>query len=105
MIVRTWRGETTASHADHYLQHFNENVLPQLKEIAGYRGAYVLRREPGDRVEFLVMTMWESMAAIRKFAGDKPDQAVVEPEARAVLADFDLTVKHYELVVGLTENK
>ncbi|MBI1879218.1 MAG: antibiotic biosynthesis monooxygenase [Chloroflexi bacterium] len=100
MIVRTWRGEATASDANHYLRHFKENVLPQLKEIAGFRGAYLLRRELNDRVEFLAMTMWESMEAVREFADDNPDKAVVEPEARAVLADFDLTVKHYEVVVS-----
>jgi heme-degrading monooxygenase HmoA len=100
MIARTWRGEATSNNADEYLRHFKENVLPQLKEIRGHRGAYLLRRELDGQVEFLVMTLWESMAAIREFAGDDPAKAVVEPEARAVLAHFDLTVKHYELVVG-----
>ena len=100
MIVRTWRGESTASQADHYIRHFKENVLPELKAIDGHRGAYVLQRAQEDRIEFLVMTLWESMAAVREFAGDTVDQAVVEPEARVVLTDFDLTVKYYEVVVG-----
>src|SRR5262245_50475231 len=100
MIVRTWRGESTASLADRYIRHFKQNVLPQLEEILGYQGAYLLRRDLGNRVEFFVMTQWESMQAVHAFAGEDADKAVVEPEARAALADFDSTVKHYELVAG-----
>ena len=57
----------------------------------------VLRREEHGRVEFLVMTFWDSMAAIRGFAGADPERAVVEPEARAVLAEYDNFVRHYEV--------
>jgi hypothetical protein len=46
-----------------------------------------------------VLTAWESMEAVRGFAGDDPERAVVEPEARAVLSDFDESVRHYELVL------
>jgi heme-degrading monooxygenase HmoA len=98
MIVRVWRGEAMAEKADAYHQHVTRNVFPLLTKIAGHRGAYVLRRESGDRVEFLVATLWESMDSIREFAGDRPEAAVVEPEARAVLANYDDFVRHYDLV-------
>jgi hypothetical protein len=52
MIVRIWRGESTTSQADHYVRHFKENVLPELKAIDGHRGAYVLQCAQDDRVEF-----------------------------------------------------
>jgi hypothetical protein len=60
----------------------------------------VLQRDDGDLVEILVMTMWKSMDDVRRFTGDDPVQAVVEPEARAVLSDYDATVRHYALIFG-----
>jgi hypothetical protein len=53
-----------------------------------------------DEIEFLVLTVWESMDSIRAFAGDNPERAVVEPEARAALVRFDDTVHHYEVLVA-----
>jgi heme-degrading monooxygenase HmoA len=98
MIVRTWRGRATPSNPTAYIEHFRANVLPELNAIAGFRGATLLAEHRPDRVEFLVLTRWESMAAIRAFAGADPTRAVVEPEAVAALTDFDKTVQHYELV-------
>jgi heme-degrading monooxygenase HmoA len=102
MIVRAWRGYAVADKAPAYAHHLEHSVFPKLREIAGHRGAYLLRREADGRVEFLVLTLWDSMQAIRQFAGNAPEQAVVEPEARAVLAAFDPTVSHYEVVLGPT---
>jgi heme-degrading monooxygenase HmoA len=95
MIARLWRGRAkSAKDADTYQRHVTTKVLPELKGIAGHRSAQVLRR--GE--EFLVITFWESMDAIRRFAGEDPERAVVEPEARAVLAEFDDLVQHYEVM-------
>jgi uncharacterized protein (TIGR02246 family) len=101
MIARTWRGVAkTPAKADSYERHVTHEVLPALTSIPGHRGGRVLRRDDGGRVEFLVITMWDSMDAIRAFAGAHPEKAVVEPDARAVLAEFDEVVRHYELVEG-----
>ena len=95
MIARLWRGLAgTPAGADAYQQHVTRKVLPALRGIEGHRGARVLRRDQ----EFIVVTFWESMDAIRKFAGADPEQAVVEPEARAVLTEYDQRVRHYEVV-------
>ena len=95
MLARLWRGRAkTPADAAAYQRHVTARVLPALKEIPGHRGAQVLRREE----EFLVITFWESMDAIRRFAGEDPERAVVEPEARAVLAEFDDVVRHYEVM-------
>jgi heme-degrading monooxygenase HmoA len=99
MIFRVWRGEATVEDGPRYVDHLERSVFPQLREIEGYEKAYLLRRPIGDRVEFLVITVWQSMDAIRRFAGEEPTTAVVEPEARAVLSDFDETVDHYEVVL------
>src|SRR5262245_11389303 len=98
MIARLWRGAaSTRADADAYQRHVTKTVFPALAAIRGHRGARVLRREDAGRTEFLVMTFWDSMDAIRKFAGDRPERAVVEPEARAVLSEFDDFVRHYEV--------
>jgi heme-degrading monooxygenase HmoA len=101
VIVRAWRG-WAASHeaADAYRRHLAEDVFPRLRTISGHVDARLLRRSKGDGIELLVLTTWESLDAVRAFAGDTPERAVVEPEARAVLAAFDEHVDHYELVLA-----
>jgi heme-degrading monooxygenase HmoA len=97
MIVRMWRGQAKAANADAYEHFVTTKVFAELPAIEGHRGAYLLKRRIGDEVEFVAVTLWESLAAIRKFAGDTIDRAVVEPEARAVLSSFDDVVRHFEL--------
>ena len=98
MIARLWRGiARTPSDADAYQRHVTKTVFPSLAAIPGHRGAKVLRRATAGQIEFVVMTLWDSMDAIREFAGDKPETAVVEPEARAVLVEYDDFVHHYEI--------
>jgi len=98
MIIRIWRGLCTPESADAYERHVTRKVFPALTRIHGHRGAYLLRRQAEGQVEFLAVTAWDSMEAVREFAGQNPDIAVVEPEAQAVLADFDQFVRHYALV-------
>lgn len=98
MILRMWRARSTVERADEYVQHATKKVFPSLHAIEGHRGAYLLRRTAGETVEFVVLTLWESMEAIRKFAGVKTDKAIVEPEARAVLTSFDDSVTHFDIV-------
>ena len=100
MIVRMWRGQATAANAEAYEHFVTAKVFAALPAIEGHRGAYLLKRPVGDDVEFIAVTLWESIAAIRKFAGDTIDRAVVEPEARAVLSSFDDFVRHFELAHG-----
>jgi heme-degrading monooxygenase HmoA len=97
MIVRTWRGQATHANADAYFHHVTETVFPSLKALAGHRGAWLLRCEVDGRTEFLALTLWESLEAIEAFAGRDIDTAIVEPEARAVLAEFDEFARHYEV--------
>jgi heme-degrading monooxygenase HmoA len=97
MIARTWRGQAATTNADRYCRHFAERVAPRLKTIAGHEGAYLLRRDAGGQAEFLAVTLWDSMDTVKKFAGSNPEVAVVEPEARAALSQFDNFVRHYEV--------
>ena len=100
MIVRIWRGQATAKNADAYHRHVTESVFPTLEQISGHIAAYLLQRNTADRVEFLAVTLWESIEAVKKFAGADPEFAVVEPEARAVLVEFDDFARHYEVTHG-----
>ena len=97
MIVRIWRGQATNAKADAYFRHVTGTVFPSLKGLAGHRGACLLRREVDGQTEFLAVTLWESLDSIRAFAGDDVAAAIVEPEARAALADFDDFARHYEV--------
>jgi heme-degrading monooxygenase HmoA len=97
MIARIWRGQAMTENAPHYREHATQQVFPLLARLPGYRGAYLLTREIGGRVEFLAVTLWDSIDSVKKFAGSDPEIAVVEPEARAILSDFDDYARHYEV--------
>jgi heme-degrading monooxygenase HmoA len=79
MITRVWRGYAPLANPSAYAAHFRDAVLPALRGIAGFRGASLLRHDRPDEVEFMVLTRWDSMAAVRAFAGEDPERAVVEP--------------------------
>jgi heme-degrading monooxygenase HmoA len=100
MVVRAWRGYAAVSEGQAYPRHLLHSVRPKLESLAGFRGLYLLRRRDADEIQFLVLTLWDSMDAIRGFAGEQPEVAVVEPEARAVLVRFDETVSHYEVLAA-----
>jgi mannose-6-phosphate isomerase-like protein (cupin superfamily) len=99
VIARRWRAWTDdQSGADAYVAHFEAAVRPALAASGGFVDANLERfAEDGGRTEIVVVTRWESLDAIRAFAGDDVEAAVVEPEARAVLAGFDERVRHIEL--------
>ena len=96
LTVRTWSARADAEGAGSYCRYFAGTLLPELRRLPGFEGAYLLRRDlDGDGiVELTAHTFWESPEAIRSFAGDDITVAIVEPEARAMLLDFDRTATH-----------
>jgi heme-degrading monooxygenase HmoA len=98
MVARLWKGRARPELAEAYQRHVTTSVFPPLQQLHGYIGARVMRRSAGSLVEFLVITEWTSVNAIRAFAGDVIERAVVEPAAREVLVDFDTHVEHFEVV-------
>jgi len=100
MIARVWRARATSQLANLYTAHFTEAVLPRLGALPGFRGAYLLQRSDDGAIEFIVQTLWDSMDAVKRFAGPEPGVAVVDEEARAVLISFDTLVQHYDVVVS-----
>jgi len=94
MVVRAWRGYTAPQDADMYEVMLRETILPGIHRVAGYCGAYLARRNGDHEVEFLTLTLWESMDAVRAFSDD--GRAVIHDAARPLLTRFDQFTLHYE---------
>ena len=102
MFIREWRGRAKQAEAARYPEYFRQEVIRQLRHAPGFQGGSLSRREIGDQVEFLVLTRWKSMDAIREFTGSVAEHAVIDPGAMATLAGYDDTVRHYEVLEDLS---
>lgn len=97
MIARMWRGWARADGADAYDRHYRTEVAEALEGVPGFVGARLLRRAAGDEVEFVSLTFFDDLEAVRRFAGPDHEVAVVAEAARRVLTRFDERVAHYEV--------
>jgi len=97
MIVRLWHGCTTASNADKYADFMKERAAPDYGSIDGLEKLYFLRRIDGDTAHFLLITLWDSMDAVRKFAGDNPEKAKYYPEDDSFLLEKEESSSLYEI--------
>jgi heme-degrading monooxygenase HmoA len=95
MITRLWHGYTKPADADKYQRFLLINFLPSLHGINGYEGGYVLRKEDQHEVEFIVLTFWETIDAIKKFAGPELQTPVIAREAERWLSRSDQQAIHY----------
>ncbi len=98
MIARLWRGWARPQTADTYERYFRESVLKELEGIAGFAGGQLLRRDSGEEVEVIAMTYFETLEAVRGFAGDDFERAVVSDYAQTLLTRYELTCAHYMVV-------
>ena len=103
MISRVWHGWTKPEHADTYEVMLRSEILPGIQRVPGFRGATLLRRRDGAEVEFVTITRFDDMAAVRAFAGDDYELAVIAPDARSILAHYDARSVHYETVFTLND--
>jgi heme-degrading monooxygenase HmoA len=101
VIARTWTGWTSAADADRYVDYLNETGVPGLAQTDGNRGVYVFRRSDGDRAEFVVLSLWESLDAIKEFAGEDIEKAVFYPHDDDFLVEREWTCVHYEVPVAV----
>ncbi len=99
MIGRIWHGWTTPQNADTYEGLLKEEIFTGIenRQINGFQGIQLFRRELGSEVEFVTIIWFDSLDAVRDFAGEDYEAAVVPPKARAVLARFDARSQHYEV--------
>jgi len=98
VIARTWRGWTRRDDADEYAAYIEETGMRAYRETPGNRGAWMLRRDEGDRTEFVTLSYWDSLDAVRAFAGDDVERAVFYPEDDRFLVERETRVLHYEIV-------
>jgi antibiotic biosynthesis monooxygenase (ABM) superfamily enzyme len=101
MISRIWHGWTTPGNADAYEALLVNEIFRRIQQrhIAGYHGIQLLRRNAGLEVEFVTIMRFDALDAVRAFAGEDYEAAVVPPNARALLARFDAQSQHYEVRV------
>jgi hypothetical protein len=96
MITRLWHGWTAAANADAYERFLLDSLFPSMREIPGFRGADVLRRRDRDEVAFVTLTRFDSLEAVRAFAGGEYEVPVLEPDALALLSRYDERALHFE---------
>jgi heme-degrading monooxygenase HmoA len=97
-IARIWRGRTLASKAADYQAYLNASGIDGIRTAPGNLGVTVLRRTENGRTEFLVISIWESIKAVEKFAGKDYQKAVVLPRDREYLLEVEPNVLHYEII-------
>ena len=100
MIARHSRGWTKRKDGDAYEALLKSKVLPEMKTVAGYRGGYILRSDGTEESEFVVMNLFDSLDAVREFAGTGYQVPVFEPEAKALLSRFEPVANHYDVRVA-----
>jgi heme-degrading monooxygenase HmoA len=98
MISRHWTGLAKPEHADAYVAHLQRDTFPAIRKLSGFVTASILRRTVPDGVEFLIVTNWESLDAIRAFAGGDVEVAVVPDAVKRMMVRYDRIVRHFEVV-------
>lgn len=98
MILRLWRGWTTKENAPAYEAFLRDELFPAIygKSIPGFHGIKLVRHDAPDEIEFMTIMRFDSIEAIKAFAGDRYEDAVILPKAHAVLSRFEPQASHYE---------
>jgi heme-degrading monooxygenase HmoA len=100
MIARTWRGWTAAQDTDAYVDYLSRTGIAAYLRTPGNRGAWILHRPDDDKTEFITLTFWESLEAVRVFAGEDIERAVFYPEDDVFLVERDDQADHFQVVDG-----
>jgi heme-degrading monooxygenase HmoA len=98
LIARIWHGRTPLEKADAYSKFLNARAIPDYRSIPGNLAVHILRRDDGDAAHFYTFTLWESLEAIRQFAGTPIDLAKYYPEDQEFLMEFETHVTHCDVV-------
>ena len=99
MIARAWHGVVPLQKADEYTEYLNKTGVPDYQNTPGNRGVYVLCRPEGGRMHYLLLTLWDSIDAIKRFAGEDYEQARYYPEDEHFLLELEYYVTHYDVKV------
>jgi heme-degrading monooxygenase HmoA len=98
MIARIWRGAVRREDAEAYAEYIASTGMAEYRSTPGNQGAWMLRRDDGDRAEIITFSLWDSRDSIKAFAGDNIDQAVFYPDDDRYLIERDQRVRHYDVV-------
>lgn len=98
MIARVWHGRTRPEDAEAYENMLKPELLPGIGKVKGYQGSYLLRRNVGGEVEFNTIILWDSIDAVRNFAGPDYETSIIPEERRRLLSQHDAKAAHYEIV-------
>ena len=98
MISRQWRGLAHATQAQSYVKHLRAETFPALWELPGFVSASILSRWLAKGIEFLIVTQWDSLEAIAKFAGADLEAAVVPAEGGEMMIEYDRRVRHFDVI-------
>jgi heme-degrading monooxygenase HmoA len=98
MISRQWRGLAHADQSQNYVKHLQTETFPALRKLPGFIGASILSRSVNLGIEIVVITQWESLDCIIKFAGADAEAAVVPGAVAAMMVEYDLRAKHFDVV-------
>lgn len=99
MIERHWKGISKRERAYDYILHLRNDTFKEIDKIEGFIYARILKREVEEGIEFLIITSWESFAAIKMFAGPLFEKPVIPPAVRDIMITYDEVVVHYELYI------
>lgn len=102
MIARIWSGSTRPGKGRDYFDYLEKTGLKEYRATPGFRGELTLRREIGDQTEYVLITLWEDMEAIKRFAGPQPDLARYYPEDERYFSKEEMRphVSHYDVLVS-----
>jgi len=98
MISRQWRGLVKPDRAQNYIEHLRADTFPSLRKLPGFVSASIHSRRLGNGIEFLIVTQWDSLDDIARFAGPDLEAAVVPAEAAAMMIEYDRRARHFEVV-------
>jgi heme-degrading monooxygenase HmoA len=101
VIARIWKGAVGAEDANAYASYMERTGIPGYAQTPGNLGVYMLRRPIGERCEFVMLTFWESLEAVKGFAGDDYETAVFYPEDDRFLVERDERASHFEIAAAL----
>ena len=104
MIFRIWHGWTTMGNADTYENLLKSEIFPGIaaKKVSGYRAINLLRRPLGDEVEFVTIMQFDSLEAVKSFAGEDYEKSYVPEKARRILSRHDERAQHYEIKANIS---
>src|ERR1700739_351771 len=97
MIARHWRGWTEVRNADAYADLLKQTGGSGMEQVEGYRGVYILRNDGSSEVEFVVVNLFDSLEAVKRFAGDDYATPVFAPEAKRLLSRIEPRATHYDV--------